>query len=488
MRTAAMQRLQYRLAVTLMILLVLTTLFGHVLIPQPITPDRNDTYRWETVDGVRTMVTAPFPPDSQNWLGTDHRGYDVLSMILHGAKYTLGFSLAVTFCRYLIALPVGLLAGVTGRGRSLLATLQMIVSSVPALLIVFPALYGLYLAYGMSEGLSPDDPKVFQFMVLLFALLVLIGLFQPAHQFSERARYYADKLFVTVSRTIGASDWRIAFRHLMPHLRPEVLFAFLADFVQVLFLVGQLAVLSIFLGGCEVFVIDADDPSSAVVLTQSGEWGALIAYGAKTFRTAPWIIAASGGSLTVSILILTFFSKQWQNRLARPAIYRSRPWRANKPALAAVTAAVVACTALLLVLPSRTEMAATGLATDEQLRKQEEIRSDLTRTAAQVVAATLNDRLSEAIAYTMSGPQEIKVDRPALVLDRWSKAFVSGRYAFVDIGEVRVSDLSFDRSTFYEVDVRVQSQSGGEETWRLLMTPRMRNFGSRVIGVLDGPK
>jgi peptide/nickel transport system permease protein len=475
-------RFQYRLGWVLLILLVLVAVFGHQLMPYEITPETNQSYEWQIVDGKKTIVTAPFPPSSQHWLGTDHRGYDVLSLLLNGAKYTLGFALAVTVARFLIAMPLGLFAGATGRGKGLISTIQLAVSSVPQLLFVFPTMYGLYQAYGLNGGMESSDSKQTLFAVLLFALLTLIGVFQLAHQFAQRADFYGGKLFVTASETMGASTGRIVRRHLLPHLRPEIQYAFLTDFVQVLFLIGQLAVLDIFLGGGEMFVIDPITPI-VMTMTTTGEWGALIAYGTKVIQKYPWILAAPGCFFTAAVLILSYFAKQVRQRYSMPSLYSTVPFLQNKRRVALTAGGVAAAVLLLLWNPGGAVPAVSQVSADQQAA----INRDIQNTVMQVIGYAQQGDLSSARAYMSNPPPEFKLQRPSETLGRWSKALKQGGYTFKELGEISVSDLS-DKYNFYQVEVRVAPPSGTTETWKIITTPHSRNFGTRVIGLIDGPK
>lgn len=347
----------YLLAWVLLLLLVFIGFFGHVLMPYDLTPENKINFQTQIVDGVQKEVPPPFAPSAEHWLGTDHRGYDMLSLLLSGAKFTLLFTLSVTIARFLFAVPLGLFAGATGRGRGFIATLQMITSSVPAILFVYPTMYELIRTFELNQGVPGDDPRVFLFSVILFLLLVAIGVFPLAHQFAERAHYYNGKLFVEASRTMGASTPRIVFRHLLPHLRPELLFAFLTELVQVLFLMGQLAILNIFIGGGEKVVL-ADGsrftPEVSFLMTNSGEWGGMIAYSTKFIREFPWLLVEAAAFLTASILILLFFTNQLQKRM-EPAANTSRtPVLRDKKLWTALGTTAVACAALVLYTSGQT--------------------------------------------------------------------------------------------------------------------------------------
>lgn len=341
MRQARNARILYGLSLALFGALMFVVFFGSYIMPHYVDRDHRLLYDTVIVDGMKRSVAAPFPPSSEFWLGTDHRGYDILSLLLNGAKYTIGFALAVTVLRFLIAVPLGLLSGATGKGRSVLTTLHLVTSSVPPLLFIFPTMYGLH------RVLPPEQRDK-----ILVVLLVVFGIFQIAHQFADRAAHTSERLFITAARMMGASTRRITFVHLWPHLRPELLYAFLTELVQVLFLFGQLAVVYVFIGGGETFEIaDATPFSKAVTidLTRVGEWGGMIAYGTTVLKQYPWIILSAGTFFTAAVLILIFFAKQLQRRLAEPYLFPSRPLTEDGPRLAWIGVTALACLLLLIV-------------------------------------------------------------------------------------------------------------------------------------------
>lgn len=451
-------RLQYRLAWLLLLLLAFVAVFGSYLMPHAIDPSAT-VFRPETA-----------PPSDTYWLGTEHRGYDLLSLLLNGAKYTLGFALAVTMVRFLLALPLGLFAGTANKARSAISTLQMMTTSVPGLVFIFPAMYGL------SSVLPPE-----MITQVLFGLLVFIGTFQIADQFAERAHFLTDKEFVTASRSMGASKFRIAVRHLLPHLRPEIMFALITDFVQVLFLIGQLAVVGIFLGGGDQVQLDdggATGNALFIHLSNTGEWGAMISYGIRYVRDYPWLIVSPAVFLSVSIMILSFFSKQIQKRFARPYLYQTKPLYRNKPILAFLGAFAAACIALVVLVPNKAPVPALATKTEAMKPTQDlqEITDTYTRgymveTAHGFMQQLMDNRWSYATGYMASGGNSMikpgetpKAPKP---FDSWIQALTEQNYKYASTGKVWYRPDAAPPT--YEVEVLITNPAGQEEIWTLIM-------------------
>jgi peptide/nickel transport system permease protein len=222
-------------------------------------------------------------------------------------KITLGFALLITAARFAIALPLGLFVGLSGRGKKIVSALQWVTSSIPAIIFLFPLLYGIYNALQLDSGLPVTHPYQLIFSKIVFVSLTAVGIFPIAHQFGERGRFVSGKLFILASKQLGASSFRLMFRHLIPNLRSEIEFAFLAEFVQVLFLLGQLAIFGIYIGGG--INLDYED-NGKVHISSTGEWCAMIDYGIHFISYYPGIILCVGLFFTITIFILQFFLSQ----------------------------------------------------------------------------------------------------------------------------------------------------------------------------------
>lgn len=305
----------YYCSLGLIIIWLLLMLFGSWLKPYSITPDHKINMIQYQEDGKTRYAKPPFAPNGTFLLGTDHRGYDLLSLLLNGLKYTLGIALTLTVLRFIIALPWGLWTGTTGRGRGILSSMQWAISSVPAFIFLFPPLAGMYYGLRLDQGDKADPYYMMLFTVLFLIMVTFIGVFPLAHQIVDRAGYYNERMFVEASRLMGGSVLHRTVRHLIPCMRNELSFIFLSDFIQVLFLMGQLAVFNILLGGMET--IGDDDIGYFINITITGEWSSLIAYGARYIRLHPWIILSVGASFAALLLSLQFFLSQLKRRYGR---------------------------------------------------------------------------------------------------------------------------------------------------------------------------
>lgn len=302
----------YLAAWSLFLLLLLTALLGTRLMPHSIGDGAKFQYRQVTEGGQPVYIIPPVRPNGEFWLGTDHRGIDLLSLLLNGMKLTLGFAASIALCRFLFGIPLGLWGAGSRAGRGFIRVLQLVTASVPALILLYPVLIGFYRLLNLGMVLPDQEWKRTLFSLLLFASASFLGIASVADQTAERGRFFLAKDYVAAARLMGAGRLRIARRHILPALAPELLYMLLSEWVQVLFLLGQLAVLGIFLGGSET--VNLEDGMPLIQQSPVGEWGAMISYGARFIQFYPHILLGAGLFFIVSVAVLKFFLAQLQKR------------------------------------------------------------------------------------------------------------------------------------------------------------------------------
>lgn len=474
----------YILAWVLMAVLLIVTLFGSYFMPHPIGKEYRIPFIIENVEGVDTKMVPPLPPSSKFWLGTDHRGFDMISLILNGAKYTLGLTFAVTLLRFVIALPIGLFAGVTGKGRKWIASMQVMTSSVPPLLFVFPTAYGISIAGDLNLGVAFNDPKEIMFMKVLFVMMVLIGVFSIAHQFAERAAYQSGRLFILASRTMGASSGQIVFRHVLPLLRNELWFAFLTEMVQVLFLIGQLAVVQVFVGGGEkVQLADATpfSPEVFFLLTGNGEWGGLISYGSHYFREYPWIILSVGVVFAASIMILMFFSSQLQLKLSTPVAKRRAQTNMQRRGKLALAVVATACFAFLALRPIFFQEAVPVATPTDQTdvakpKIDPEYQKQLTKFATDFVTYLSNNQWEYAFVMTAQSASVFpgqETPPPPHPFETWVEMLNQKQFKVTEIGNIQLTG-----EKQYVVEITVSNDQGAQGKWYLTIRDGASSSGA----------
>lgn len=146
-------------------------------------------------------VPAPTKPSTENWLGTDDQGRDVLARIIYGTRISLLFGLLLTFSSSLVGITVGALQGYFGGWVDLGGQRFMEVwSSMPI----------LYLIIILSSFVNPGFWWLL-FIMLLFSWMTLVDL--------VRAEFLRCRNFdyVKAAEAMGVPTYKIIFRHMLPN-------------------------------------------------------------------------------------------------------------------------------------------------------------------------------------------------------------------------------------------------------------------------------
>ena len=138
----------------------------------------------------------------KNILGTDKLGRDVLSRIMHGARYSLSISLLAILVGGVIGSGLGVLAGYFG---------GMLDHVVMRLVDIFITIPGLLFALVLAIVLGPS----FSTIVIVVAVILWprFARMSRAETLSMRSRD-----FVSRAKVSGCSDVRIMLRHIFPNV------------------------------------------------------------------------------------------------------------------------------------------------------------------------------------------------------------------------------------------------------------------------------
>lgn len=239
---------------------------------------------------AQNIMIAFQPPSAEHWLGTDEFGRDILSRVIFGARPALIVgTLSVAFAMA-IGLPVGMLAGLH------MGWLDRIVGWMVDIMLAFPS---LLLALLIVTLLGSSLPM----------LVVAIGI-SNVPLFVRLARsstlVVKNLEFVHLSRTFGASNWRIIRSHILPNIvGPIIVMATLS----VAGAIREEASLS-FLG--------------LGVLPPAPSWGNLIRDGIISIFEAPYLAVLPGIILTFSVLAFNMVGDALRDLLDPRGVTRRR--------------------------------------------------------------------------------------------------------------------------------------------------------------------
>ncbi len=149
------------------------------------------------------------PPSSRHWFGTDENGRDLLTRMMWGSRISLSVGFVATGIALFIGVTVGSLAGFY-RGK-----VDMVLSRIIELVLCFPS---LFIVLAVIAVLPPS----------IYNVMIVLGIFGwTGIARLTRAEFFrlVDQDFVTAGRALGAGDFRLIFRHVLPNSLGPVLVA-----------------------------------------------------------------------------------------------------------------------------------------------------------------------------------------------------------------------------------------------------------------------
>ena len=242
-------------------ILVLVAVFANVL-------DTHDPYQIRPEDASGNKVDVFASPDPQFWLGTDHLGRDVYSRLVHGARISLYVGLLSSF----IGCTIGMIVGVASVHFGGLTDLS--VQRVIDGMMAFPSLI-LAIAIMAALGSSLNNVVI---------ALSIIYIPSTARILRSQALAIKETDYVLAARAVGAGDWRIIVRHMIPNC-----FA--------LFIVS----VTIHLGGA---IIAEASLSFLGVGTPPNvpSWGGMLTgASASSIKLAPWVAIFPGLAIVIVV-------------------------------------------------------------------------------------------------------------------------------------------------------------------------------------------
>ncbi|NDD71413.1 ABC transporter permease subunit, partial [bacterium] len=149
-----------------------------------------------------SFIPYPSPPGLDGHiLGTDESGHDVLARLFGGFQILLIASIIYMMASYAIGLILGAAMGYWGGLFDLIMQRFIeIWSNIPFLYVI------VFLA-------TLFEPNLF-ILVLILVAFSWIGI---AHQMRAAAYREAARDYVAAAKALGASDWRILTRHILPN-------------------------------------------------------------------------------------------------------------------------------------------------------------------------------------------------------------------------------------------------------------------------------
>ena len=211
-------------------------------------------------------------PSAKHLLGTDQLGRDELTRLLYGGRISLLVGLGVALVSGVVGTLVGVVAGFYG-GR-----LDNAVMRLTDLFLSIPLLVLLIIASRATGGSIRDIVLVLSLALWMFLARIVRGLFLSLRE----------KEFVEAARSIGASNRRIIFRHMLPNA--------LGVIIVSITLTVAIAILTESLLSFLGFGIQPPTPT----------WGNMLEDGRPQMTYAAWLVWFPGLAILITVMCVNF--------------------------------------------------------------------------------------------------------------------------------------------------------------------------------------
>ena len=241
---------------------------------------------WTPYDpAVLSIVDKLQAPNVHHWLGTDQLGRDVLSMIMVGARTSVGVALLAVLIGACLGVPLGLAAAAAGGG------LDEIIMRGNDLVFAFPALLlAILITAVFGPGAVNAIIAIGVFNVPVFARVTRAGALQ------EWTRDYT-----LAARTAGKSKLRISLEHIVPNL-----LSILAVQIAIQFSLGVIAE-----AGLSYVGLGAQPPTPS--------WGRMLNDAQTLTALAPYLALAPGITMLLFVLGLNLLGEGIRRQSGRDA-------------------------------------------------------------------------------------------------------------------------------------------------------------------------
>ncbi|WP_417310955.1 ABC transporter permease [Devosia sp.] len=187
-------------------------------------------------------LITPVPPDAQlfltqalafpspeHWFGVDNLGRDFYTRIVYGARVSLSIGFIAAGFSVLIGIPLGALAGFFG------GKVDWLIMRIIELFSVVPPLLAAMLLGALTRG----------GYLTIVAIAALFGWVQVCLLVRAQVKAFRSKEFVRASEALGASNWYIIRRHLIPNSISPIIVGFVLAIPLAMMLEASLSFLGI---------------------------------------------------------------------------------------------------------------------------------------------------------------------------------------------------------------------------------------------------
>ncbi len=227
------------------------------------------------------LLSVLTPPSKEHLFGTDDRGRDVLSRMIHGARISLSIGFVAVGIAAVIGIILGGIAGYYG------GTIDFIVSRLFEVMMTFPVFF-LILTI-----LAFRDPSIYNIMIVIGATSwtgiarLIRGQFLQLRKFD----------YVDAAVALGGNDWRVMMKHMLPNSLAPVLVDISFGIAGAILVESGLS----FLG----FGVPPPEPS----------WGDILSQSQRYVDFAWWLVLFPGAAIFVTVTAFNLLGEGFRNAI-----------------------------------------------------------------------------------------------------------------------------------------------------------------------------
>jgi peptide/nickel transport system permease protein len=257
----------FYIGLTILMILLMSALLAPVLAP-------HDPTRQNLANDLRTY-------SSENPLGTDKLGRDILSRVLYGGRISLLVGTTTVVISLAIGVAIGSISGYFGGWAD-----QWLMRLVD-IIMAFP---GILLAIAFTAVLGPGLDHV-------VLALCLIGWTSYARLVRGEILALKEQEFVQAARALGCKPGGVIARHLLPNLLPPLLIQATFGLAAAIIAEGSLS----FLG------LGVEPPTPS--------WGSMLNDGRQFLLVAPHLTTYPGIAIMITVFGLNLVGDGLHDRL-----------------------------------------------------------------------------------------------------------------------------------------------------------------------------
>jgi peptide/nickel transport system permease protein len=221
--------------------------------------------------GSPVIVDSFESPNPTHWFGTDKVGHDIYARVVHGTRLSLIVGLGASAIAVSIGLVIGVASGFYRGWFDII--MQRLIDALQA----FPGLVLLLLLVQVSE------PSVRN---TVFAMGV-IGVPTVTRIIRSSTLVVQSTDYVEAARSIGATNNRILWRHIIPNIFSVVLIAFSIGIGAYIIFEATISFLGV-------------GPRGVV------SWGKMVQEGRGSLDLHPWLTVFAGAAIAIVVIAFNF--------------------------------------------------------------------------------------------------------------------------------------------------------------------------------------